>query len=419
MRSNDFDLLVIGGGPAGMMAAIRAAESGVRVLLVEKGDQLGRKLLITGKGRCNITNTKSWGEFSTHIHPSASPLRMAFRHFSNSDTIDFFNSIGLDTVVERGDRVFPESQKAKSVLNALEKRMKTLKVEILLSAEVKSLRFEDDRVVTLVERDGIGLENYLSRNVIVATGGLSYPQTGSTGDGYRFAEMAGHKIERCFPSLTALMPQNYNEELQGISLKNVGINLFIDSNLISVDSGDLDFTDGGIEGPLGFRVSRKAVKALDNGGKVEVSIDLKPALSLKVLDARIERELTALKLYPHKIDKNQLRRLLKELMPVSLINPFMESNKSLSVKNLSASLKDWRFKIVSYVGYRRAVVTAGGVSTDEIVVKSMQSKKEPRLFFAGEVINLDGDTGGYNLQIAFSTGSLAGASAAQQILKSI
>ena len=343
MRSNDFDLLVIGGGPAGMMAAIRAAESGVRVLLVEKGDQLGRKLLITGKGRCNITNTKSWGEFSTHIHPSASPLRMAFRHFSNSDTIDFFNSIGLATVVERGDRVFPESQKAKSVLNALEKRMKTLKVEILLSAEVKSLRFEDDRVVTLVERDGIGLENYLSRNVIVATGGLSYPQTGSTGDGYRFAEMAGHKIERCFPSLTALMPQNYNEELQGISLKNVGINLFIDSNLISVDSGDLDFTDGGIEGPLGFRVSRKAVKALDNGGKVEVSIDLKPALSLKVLDARIERELTALKLYPHKIDKNQLRRLLKELMPVSLINPFMESNKSLSVKNLSASLKDWRF----------------------------------------------------------------------------
>ena len=146
---------------------------------------------------------------------------------------------------------------------------------------------------------------------------------------------------------------------------------------------------------------------------------MKPALSLKVLDARIERELTALKLYPHKIDKNQLRRLLKELMPVSLINPFMESNKSLSVKNLSASLKDWRFKIVSYVGYRRAVVTAGGVSTDEIVVKSMQSKKEPRLFFAGEVINLDGDTGGYNLQIAFSTGSLAGASAAQQILKSI
>jgi hypothetical protein len=263
----------------------------------------------------------------------------------------------------------------------------------------------------------ISVSNIYGKVVIIATGGLSYPITGSTGAGYAFAESFGHKVNTCFPSLTALIPNYYDTKLYGITLNNVGLNLFIDKDLIQMELGEVIFTEKGVEGALVYRVSRKAVKALINGQKVELILDLKPALSLDILNKRVDRELEKLKINREKINIAKWKILLRELLPVALIAPFLSHNKDLTLNNLPAKLKDWRFGIKTYVGYERAVVTAGGVSQDEIIAKSMRSKLVSNLYFAGEVIDLDGDTGGYNLQIAFSTGCLAGLNAAQQILK--
>ncbi|MDD3202064.1 MAG: aminoacetone oxidase family FAD-binding enzyme, partial [Bacteroidales bacterium] len=265
--------------------------------------------------------------------------------------------------------------------------------------------------------NGLASNSILSKAVIIATGGLSYPSTGSTGMGYELAESFRHTIVNTFPSLTALVPEKYDESLYGIELNNVELNLMIDKDLVQSERGDVSFTTGGIEGSLGYRVSRKAVKALINGQKVALTIDLKHALSLAQLSDRISRDVAALGASKDNLSQSQMKLLLRGLMPAALIAPFMAYNKDLNVDNLPAKLKEWYFVIKSYVGYKRAVVTAGGVAQSEIVAKSMRSKLVPNLYFAGEVIDIDGDTGGYNLQIAFSTGALAGTNAAQQILK--
>ncbi len=390
-------LAIVGGGPAGMMAAIRAAVTlgdGSRVVLFDKNERLGRKIYLTGKGRCNLTNTRPWEEFAPHIHPNQRFLQQAFRAFSNEDVIRFFEELGVPTVTLQGQRVYPASLIAGDVARALEQRVQALDIEVRYTTTVGSLAELDDYAA-----------------VIIATGGKSYPVTGSTGDGYRFAQEAGHTVTAVFPSETALLPRGYDPGLPGLEMKNVGLQLYIDRALVESEQGDFNFTDDGLESGIAYHLSRRAVWALCNGQKVDIILDLKPALTLEKLEARIARE-SASAPRPSRLDPDSLRSFL----PKPLVAPFRRANPDLSLDNLAKRLKSWSFPIVDYKGFERAVVTAGGVSLKEVVPKTMASRLRPGLFFCGEVLDLDGDTGGYNLQIAFSTGSLAGTSAANYLL---
>ena len=414
-----YDIAVIGGGAAGLIAAIRAAEQGCSVVLLEKNGFCGKKINITGKGRCNITNTRPWEAFAPHVHPVAAFLRSAFYHFSNEAMIAFLNRIGLETVVERGERVYPKSMRARDVSQALTSYAESVGVRIAYDCDVLTVTpVENGLCCTCAIGPALRTQQVQAAAVIVATGGLSYPSTGSTGRGYEIARSFGHTIVETFPSLTALMPERYDPDLIGIELKNVALQLFVDRDPVQLEEGELTFTDGGIEGALGFRVSRKAVAALRKGQRVEVSLDLKPGLTLEQLENRISRELETLHSTRELMGSKKMRALLHTLMPEDLIAPFLAAHPNLNGNTLTAALKDWRWRIVSHTGYERAVVTAGGVPQSELIAKTLRSRLCDRLYFAGEVVDLDGDTGGYNLQIAFSTGALAGDSAAAAIGKS-
>lgn len=402
-----------------MMAAIKAAENGAEVAVLEKNHLPGRKLAITGKGRCNITNTKPWSEFSTHVHPRSNFVRSAFYNFSNQATIEYFNSIGLETVVTQGERVFPASMRAFDVVDALADRMKETGVKLIPDADLLAVCNDGDKFKCtyndLSQPRAITTEVISASALVIATGGLSYPATGSNGRGYEIAASLGHTVTRCYPSLAALLPRNYDSGLYDIELKNVGLKLYVGQDMVQSEMGDLTFTEDGIEGSLGFRVSRKAVHALENGSAVELVIDLKPAISLQELRDRVKREVASFKWEVPLINDARLKKILRKLMPAELIEPFFRMSRGLTVNTLPERLKEWRFPIAKHAGYRRAVVTAGGVSLDEVVAKTMQSRIDKGLFFAGEVLDLDGDTGGYNLQMAFSTGALAGQSAAKYV----
>ena len=401
------DIVIVGGGPAGMMAAIKAAETlgdGSRICLYDKNDRLGRKIYLTGKGRCNLTNIRPWSEFSEHIHPSAQFFKTAFHAFSNEATVKFFESIGVPCIEQQGRRIFPASLRAADVAQSLERRVEQLGVQV---------------------RRGVSLEAgnpVLSdaKALIIATGGKSYPTTGSTGDGYAMAEAFGHTTSRTFPSETALLPRDYADIFQSlaqggpaIEVKNAGLTLFVDKDNVQTEQGDFNFTGDGLESGIAYWLSRMAVWALLNGQKAEIVLDLKPALTPEKLASRIARDVCEMP------GKPQMGRLLRGLLPETLIDPFRRANPDLTIENLPVRLKEWHFKIAGYKGYDRAVVTAGGVSLKEVVPKTMASRLREGLFFAGEVLDLDGDTGGYNLQIAFSTGALAGVSAAKYIQKSL
>lgn len=376
-----------------MMAAIRAAETlgdGSRVVLFDKNERLGRKIYLTGKGRCNLTNRRAWEEFAPHIHPNQGFLKQAFRAFSNEDLIRFFEeTLHVPTVTLQGQRVYPASLVAGDVARALERRVRELGVEIRYGTTIHSLA---------------DLADFGA--VILATGGKSYPVTGSTGDGYRFAEEAGHTVTTVFPSETALLPQAYDPSLPGQEMKNVGLHLYVDRTLVQSEQGDFNFTDDGLESGIAYHLSRRAVWAMYNGQRVDIVLDLKPALTEEKLFDRIKRERHA----------RLGRASLHSYLPESLIDPFLRANPDLTMDKLPERLKHWPFHITDYKGFDRAVVTAGGVSLKEIVPKTMASRLRPGLYFCGEVLDLDGDTGGYNLQIAFSTGSLAGINAARYLL---
>ena len=430
------DILIIGGGAAGLMAAVGAAktlEGKGNVIVLEKMARPGRKIMITGKGRCNFTNVKPWNEFSAHIHPKPNFLKPAFYNLTSEGMVAFLESHGLETVLERGDRAFPASHLASEVSDTLLKAAHQAGAEVLCSKEVKET-LHNDGSFKIGCTDG---SVYSCRKLIICTGGLSYPKTGSTGDGYGWAKAMGHSVKPLFPSLTAIVPRGYKdstsekghidrsmpltetgEALCGNQLKNVGLAIFIDGNEAQNEFGDIDFTDGGIEGPIGFKVSRKCVNAIINGSKVNAVIDLKPAVDIEDLNVRIGtlwNEISKDKRNSSRTYKDKFRILLTKVLPTSLIPAFTRLNPNADHKTLGKALKGWKMEISGFVGYERCVVTAGGVSLEEITPKTLESKLVPGLYFAGEVLDLDADTGGYNLQTAFSTGYLAGISAGKSI----
>lgn len=432
----NYDIIIIGAGAAGLMAAVGAAESGCRVVVLEKMPRPGRKIMITGKGRCNFTNMKPWNEFSSHIHPKPNFLKPSFYNLTSEKMLEFMQANGLETVVERGDRAFPASHLATDVVDTLVQAAENAGAEILCGKEVQSVQCHEKDIQTSFTLKCSDGSLYSCRRLIVCTGGLSYPATGSTGDGYRFAGSFGHKISQLFPSLTAIVPLGYKAAdekyhinrstplseagklLCGSQLKNIQLKLTIDGNEVQSEFGDLDFTDGGMEGPVGFKVSRKCVKALINGSKVTATLDLKPAVDPESLRCRISRiwdEICKDRRNASRQYRDKFRILLGKVMPMSLIPAFLKAHPNADHKTLSKILKGWKFEIAGYVGYERCVVTAGGISCDEITAKTLESKLIPGLYFAGEVLDLDADTGGYNLQTAFSTGYLAGISAAKNV----
>lgn len=416
------DIVVIGGGAAGMMAALTAKKAGkdLSIVILEKMPRPGRKILVTGKGRCNLTNACDWDEFSLHIHPKPNLLKHAFRAFTPSDTIAAFNAMGLDCVIERGRRVFPASMKAMDVVDTLAGSLKRSGVEIRCGLKVEKIEKTPEGFFHIFytmagRRSDIPERSMITaKAVILATGGLSYPGTGSEGDGYPMATALGHKIVPCFPSLTALRPAGYatsRKLLEGIHLKNVSLYLFINGSLAQEEFGELDFTNGGIEGALGFRVSRKAVKAWANGASVTVRIDLKPALDENQLEKKLGNAGMLDGSKSHTVSSIPVS-ILSSLIPTSIAKALAATNKAnIKRYGLAASLKKWDFAIEGYTGYERAVITAGGISDDEVNPKTMESKLVPGLYFAGEILDIDGDTGGYNLQIAWSTGHAAGLAA--------
>lgn len=446
------DIVVVGGGASGLMAAYCAAKtlvsagSDAQVTLLEKMPRPARKVMITGKGRCNLTNVKDWNEFSAHIRSNPNFVKSAFYTLPPEALLDWFAMFGMRSVVERGDRAFPESYRASDVVDTLVNACNSLGVKIVCEAEVESVK----PGFTLTLSDG---SVWNCRTLILATGGLSYPGTGSSGDGLRWAEELGHKIEPTFPSLTALVPRGYKlvegkglhidrstalsplgEKLCGVHLKNISLSLEIGGTDGGTEFGDIDFTDGGLEGPLGFQLSRKAVKSMLNGARVSLSLDLKPGVSLTELTERVGQLWKEVDKDPRSVrlrEKEKCRILLGKLMPWDLIPAFVEMNPGImtlerrsrtdtklwvNLPTIAKALKSWKFDIAGFVGYERAVVTAGGVSSESVVAKTMASRVVPGLFFCGEVLDVDSDTGGYNLQTAFSTGALAGGSAAKYIL---
>ena len=440
MGKQSADIIIIGGGAAGLMAAAGAAErfaadgSDAKVLVLEKMARPGRKIMITGKGRCNFTNVKPWNEFSAHIHPKPNFLKHSFYNLTSEAMLGFLESNGTETVVERGDRAFPASHLASDIVDALVRAAESAGAEIHCSKEVSEISRNEDNF-RIICSDG---SLYHCNKLIICTGGLSYPKTGSTGDGYMWARDFGHTVKTLFPSLTAIVPRGYKEDapagdmkghisrntiltetgesLCGNQLKNVNLSLYIDGNLAQEEFGDLDFTDGGIEGPIGFKVSRRCVNAIVNGSKAYVVIDLKPAVEIEDLTVRIGclwNEISKDKRNANKLYKDRFRILLTKVLPMSLIPGFSKLNPGADHKTLAKALKKWKFEIAGFVGYERCVITAGGISLDEITAKTLESKLIPGLYFAGEVLDLDADTGGYNLQTAFSTGYLAGISAAK------
>lgn len=409
---------VIGGGAAGMMAAVSAAEEGRRVVLYEKNEKLGKKLFITGKGRCNVTNACGTEELFGGVVSNAKFLYSAFYGFDNRQVMQFFEDAGCPLKVERGNRVFPVSDHSSDVIKALKKRLDELQVTVCLNTTILKVLVEktEEGVKVRGVRLASGKEERADA-VIVATGGISYAATGSTGDGYRFAEQTGHSLTERRPSLVPLeAEESFCKDLMGLSLKNVEVALTYKNKEFYQDFGEMLFTHFGVSGPLILSASSRYVQKA-YGEKAALSIDLKPALSMEQLDKRLLREFEANK---NKAFKNALGSLFPaKLIPVMITLSGIAADKRVNEitkeerKQFAALIKSLPLTITGCRGFDEAVITMGGVSVKDVNPSTMESKKVQGLFFAGEVLDLDAVTGGFNLQIAWSTGYLAGKGAGQ------
>ncbi len=406
-----FDVIVVGAGPAGLLAAGSAAAQGDKVLILEKMRQEGRKLLITGKGRCNITNDSAVVDFIQHVYPNGRFLRNAFTHFFSQDIIELLQNYGVNVSCERGGRYFPSSNRSAEVLAALLKWVHEMKVEIRCGHRVEKLIVKSNTIQGLQANGQI----FKTKSVILATGGKSYPATGSNGEGYQLAREVGHSIERIRPSLVPIETGgDVAQKLQGLTLKNVRAVVWVNERKMGEEFGEMIFTHFGLSGPIILSLSRIVVDALHKKSKVEVTIDLKPALDEKKLDMRLLRDL-------NEFGKRKISNIFRDWLPSSMVPVFLDilgidpekeghQISSKERKQIRHLLKNFRFRITNHRSFKEAIITAGGVSTLEISSKTMESKLVSGLYFAGEMIDLDAETGGYNLQIAYSTGWLAGKS---------
>ena len=405
-------IIIIGGGAAGMMAGIAAAGAGHQVHVYEKNEKLGKKIYITGKGRCNVTNACEVEELFQGVIHNPKFLYSSFYTFTNTAMMDFLKECGCPVKVERGSRVFPVSDRASDVIRALSERMKRLGVTVHLLAEVDDILTEGGKVAGIRLKKGGG--TVMADAVIIATGGLSYPTTGSTGDGYRFAGKLGHTVTELSPALVPFeTKETVVQELQGLSLRNIGVRILKGHNVLYEDFGEMLFTHFGVSGPVLLSASSYVARQLRQEPLVLV-IDLKPALSEEQLDARILRDFEEFK---NKQYKNALVHLLPaKLIPVmvrrSTVSPEKQVNEITREERrcMIQAIKHFTLTLTGLRDYKEAIITQGGVSVKEVHPQTMESKKVKNLYFAGEVLDLDGVTGGFNLQIAWSTGYLAGIS---------
>ena len=410
-----YDVVVIGGGAAGLMAAGTAARTGKKVLLLEKMEKPARKVRITGKGRCNLTNARPAEEFAENVRTNSEWLKVAMSEFTNRATMRFFERMGVKLVTERGERVFPASGKAADIANALEFYCRDYEVDIQCNSRVTDILVSEGKVYGLKYMNKRGYQRKIEvENVIIATGGVSYPGTGSTGDGYAFADRTGHKIEDVRPSLTPLRSNHPQiEYIKDVWLKNINARLFIAGEMVREEFGEMSFSDRGLEGAVILRLSRDAVDALLEEKSVKIELDLKPALTEEILRERIKREVAEMQ------PEDFFAELVRRLVPKPLVVPIckeLDVHSRLYISKVSDKeferlikvLKGWSFPISDYAPFEYAVVTAGGVSCSEVNEYTMESLKIKGMYFAGEVLDVDANTGGYNLQIAFSTGHLAG-----------
>ena len=400
------DVIIIGGGAAGSFAAITAARMGRTVTLFEKNEKIGRKLRITGKGRCNVTNNCTWQEAMNSVPVNPRFLYSAFSGFQPQDVMNFFEELGVPLKTERGNRVFPVSDKAEDIVDALDRKMKSLGVKVIHQRAAKII--VDGNVCTGVIAGG---KEYYSQSVLIATGGQSYPKTGSTGDGYKLAESVGHTVTPIYPSLVPLVSvEKYCGEMMGLSLKNVGVRLYDKEKIIFSEQGEMLFTHFGVSGPLILSASSHIRKM--ERGRYKIKIDLKPALDIKQLDLRIQRDFSE---NQNRDSINAVRKLLPaKLIPTAVKLSGIPAEQKVNTitkeqrKAFAELLKAFPITIADFRPIDEAIVTSGGVSVKEINPKTMESKLVSGLYFAGEVIDVDAYTGGFNLQIAFSTAYSAG-----------
>lgn len=403
-------ILVIGGGPAGMMAAVKAAEQGAQVVLLEKMRRVGKKMLITGKGRCNITNAADIPEIIRNILGNGAFLNSSLRAFDNQEVIRFFEEHGVPTKVERGSRVFPVSDHAADVVGAMLEYLHELGVKVETNAAVKEILTEGGKAAGVRLASG---EILPADAVILAVGGASYPGTGSAGDGYEIARKLGHTVTEIRPSLVPLeTEEDWVKEAQGLSLRNVQVTLLADGEKAGEEFGEMMFTHFGVTGPIILSLSRTAAEQLQKGAFVELVINLKPALTPEKLEARVQRDF-------EKYIRKEIKNALHDLLPNKLIMPVIDLAYLPPDKPIHQVTREERLRLVETLQnltltitrtrpIAEAIVTAGGVSTKEIQPKTMESRLVPGLYFAGEVVDVDAYTGGYNLQAAFSMGAAAG-----------
>ena len=411
------NVVVVGGGPAGMIAGITSAEEGNNVILVEKNSSLGNKLKITGKGRCNLTFDGDEEKFRNNIVNNSKFMYSSFSNFNNKDVVDFFNKLGVKTKVERGGRVFPVSDSAMDVVNALKNKLKKENVKIKYNSRVVEIITENEKI------SGVKLENgteVACDKCIIATGGKSYSSTGSTGDGYILLEKLGHSIKEIKPGLVPLKSEDkICKELQGLSLRNVKVSIIDKTNnkILYSEFGEMMFSHFGVTGPVVLSASSKLntvknIKEKIKNKQIELVIDLKPALSFEVLDKRIQRDF-------EKYTNKEFKNSLNDLLPQKLISPIINLSKIDKEKkvhqitreqreNLVNIVKNLKINISGFMPLDMAIVTSGGINTKEINPKTMESKIVKGLYVVGELLDVDAYTGGYNLQIAFSTGVAAG-----------
>jgi len=441
-QETDADIIVIGGGAAGLMAGGRAGEAGMRVLVLEKTDGVGKKILLSGKTRCNLTNSAELSTFISMYGENGRFLRSAFHRFFRPELLDFFQKYGLKTKVERGGRIFPVSDSAADVVKVFKKYLAAGKVKTILNTSAMDVMKTENSILLIKTSQ----QDYRCRAVILATGGISWPSTGSSGDGYKISTRLGHEIVKLRPALVPLIVEekSFVQSLQGISLRNIRATSFqgqaasIDSALVPclnygrgekksprppvIESrfGEMLFTHFGLGGPVILLMSLAVVEALEKG-PVSILIDLKPALNKEQLRLRLQSDLNT-------FGKRKIASILKEYLPAKMVEPFLFAcgiNKEKLANQIKATereamietFKGFRFNVKSPLSIEKAIVTAGGVALNEVEPRTMASRKVKGLYFCGEVLDIDADTGGYNLQAAFSTGYIAGESAARYVKK--